>query len=244
MKRKDNSQVAVAYGAIRDRIIAYDLAPDMLVSDSQLAQELGMSRAPIREAILLLQMDGLIEMDGNGKIRVSPITFDDAADILHVRLALEGEAIRLIAAAGWLADDQAAALTALHRQIAETADFDSTGEHFRCDDAFHQLLAEYSGSRRICEILGRMRLQMQRVRWLNLVNPSRPAATVREHQALLDALLARDLDGALAALEAHFTNSREAFRAVLTDRKIQVLAAVIRSFGTGNPTPLPAEAPE
>lgn len=230
MQKKENSQVAVAYECIRDQIISYTLLPGTQISDNQFSKELGMSRAPIREAILMLQMDGLVEIDADRKTCVSPLYLEDIADILSVRFALESEALRLIARGGWLNDTQEAELRAIHEQLASSASHMEMSDHYEYDDMFHQKLAEYSGNSRICNVLGCMRLQMQRARWLNVANTDRQHAATAEHEALLAAICAKDLPLAVERLEMHFSNSLDSFRAILSDRKLQTLSLAISNF--------------
>ena len=234
MQRKTDSQVTIAYGAIRDQILQYLLPPGAPLSDNQLSKALGMSRAPIREAILLLQMDGLVQVDEGGKVRVSPICFEDISDILSVRCALESEAIRLIANAGWLDAQQEQELIDLHRQLCESTCTNDVTEQYGYDDLFHLKIAEFSKSKRICEILGQMRLQMQRARWLNFANPKRQESASQEHQVLLAAILNHDAETAINHLRIHFDNSRNSFYVVLNDKKMQPIYAAISNFSRQN----------
>lgn len=230
MQRKSNSQVIIAYEHIRDQIISYILPPETAISDNKFAKELDMSRAPIREAILLLQMDGLIQTNTDGKMIVSPIGIGDIVDILHVRCALESEAIVLISAAGWLTGEQEAKLQEIHAQMTSSVQYDLTSDNYKYDDLFHSTLAEYAGSVRICDMLERMRLQMQRARWLNIANPGRRLEAAEEHEQLLNSILLHDEQAALVALRTHFKNSGAAFHAVLENKQIQALAAMISNF--------------
>lgn len=230
MQRKENSQVLIAYEYIRDRIIAYTLMPDTALSDNQIAKELGMSRAPIREALLLLQMDGLVQIHEKGKIHVSPISFEDISDILCIRFGLESEAIRLIARNGWLSASQEKDLMSLQKEMAHSVNAEDISKHYEYDDLFHQRLAELSGSPRIQDILNRMRLQMQRARWLNVMNPKRLNDATEEHGKLLDAIIAHNEVDAVNLLRVHFKNSEESFEFVFNNRQMQALALAINSF--------------
>lgn len=230
MQRKRNSQAAIAYEFIRDQIISYALPPETAISDNKFAKELDMSRAPIREAILLLQMDGLIQTNGEGKMVVAPIGIDDIVDILHVRCALETEAVLLIAQRGWLDPEQERELTRIHKKMTDCANPRSFSEHYKYDDLFHSALTAFAGSARICEILERMRLQMQRARWLNVAIPERQLSATEEHGRLLDSILTHDRDRAADLLRTHFQNSEEAFQTVLRNKQIQSLATMINGF--------------
>lgn len=234
MRMKDSSQVAIAYEKIRDQIISYAMLPETPISDNKIARELDMSRAPVREAVLLLQMDGLIQTNEDGKMIVSPISLEDVIDILHVRRALEAEAIRLIADHGWLSTKEGAELQAIHEKMAAHMQAGMVWEHYALDDLFHSRLAEYSRSARIRSVLERMRLQMQRARWLNTANPARQVYATEEHHVLLQALLDHDLERSVCALQVHFQSSEDAFCAVLKDRQMQTLACMIGNFFRGS----------
>ena len=230
MNRKMTPQVATAYSAIQKRIISFDMAPESPISDYQLAKELEMSRAPVREAILLLAMDGLIKNIPGEKMTVAPIRLEDIEDILHVRNALECEAIKIIAGKGWLSTEQEKYLRDLYENFSKTASLDTVSEHYSLDDKFHSAIVEYSKSERIVDIMSRMRLQMQRARWLNLAVPTRRAAATKEHKLLLDAILAKDEYKTIKCIETHLGNSMAAFRSAFSDKHIKQLVVTISSF--------------
>ncbi len=231
MQMKDSSQVMAAYEQIQKMIMSYVMQPGLPISDHKLAKELNMSRAPIREAILLLQMDGLVQTNESGKMIVAPLRLEDIIDIMHVRSALESEALRIIADAGWLSTEQEAELMEIHEKMCGS-DPSCIHDQYFYDDLFHQKLVDYSGSPRIIEVLGRMRLQMQRARWLNVVKPVRQAEASKEHGDLLSAILRHDKEEAVQLLRVHFENSVNSFRLILSDKQIQTFAATIRSFFT------------
>ncbi len=239
MPKTNRAQVSIAYDAIRDQILSYALLPGAPLSDNQLSRELNMSRAPIREAVLLLQMDGLVQINEKGQPRVSPVCYDDISDILTVRCALEAEAIRIIARGSWLTEVQEQELVQIHQ--AYTSSAENLSEHYRYDDLFHQKLAEFSASPRISNILSQMRLQMLRARWLNLANPKRREDAIEEHTRLLSALQAHDEPEAVQALLDHLNNSRSAFYTVLNDKQMHALATAIRVFHSANDAPSTAE---
>lgn len=230
MQHKSNSQVAIAYEFLRDQIISCALAPETPVSDNKFAKALSMSRAPIREAILLLQMDGLIQENPEGKMIVAPLGLGDIAEILQVRCALESEAIVLIARKGWLTPAQEETLTRIHREMGNCMDPACFSEHYKYDDLFHSTLVAYAGNGRMQQVLERMRLQMQRARWLNVAIPERRISALQEHETLLERILAKDQPGAVAQLQTHFRNSEDAFRTVLNNKQIQTIAAMIGGF--------------
>lgn len=233
MPKKSSPQIDTAYATIRDRIISYVLAPGAVISENQLANDLGMSRAPVREAVLMLTADGLIEADDSGKSVVAPIGPSDIVDILRVRRALECESIRIIAENGWLTAKQLAELSRMHDKLSASVTAESMIENYKYDDDFHTTIISYSGNRRIMQVIQRMNLQMQRARWLNIAVPTRQQASKAEHDAIYNAIAAKDEAAAVKAMEAHLTNSEETFRQVFANPNLkQVMAGIYNFFSS------------
>ena len=230
MQRKSDSPVMMAYEDLKERIITFKLLPNTQLSDHKLAQELGVSRASVREAILLLGMDGLVDTNDANKIVVAPIGLPDVLDIMNVRCALESEAIRIIAGNGWLSAEKEKEL----RQIQDAMDEHVANKNFReqynYDDLFHRTIVEASGSPRIILFLERMRLQMQRARWLNVTMPQRQVEAVEEHEAFLKVFLNHDLEGSLHLMREHLTKSADMFKAMMTDQDMQTFILMIKNF--------------
>lgn len=229
---KDSSLVSYAYGYLRDQIISYKFQPGEHLSDYHIAKSLKMSRAPIREALLRLHMDGLVQTNADGRICVTSINMDEIADILNVRRALESEALSLIADNNWLTAQQEESLLEIHEKqkkcsCGESPDLNLNYEY---DDLLHQQLVSYSRSPRIAKMLKQLQLQMQRARWINILNHQRYAEALMEHQNLLEAILAKDKALSISCLRVHMQNSEQAFRNILESEQIPQIAATISSF--------------
>ncbi|MBR0165207.1 MAG: GntR family transcriptional regulator [Lachnospiraceae bacterium] len=233
MKKNGDSQVTGAYEYIRDRIVTYALLPGERLSDYKIAQALSMSRAPVREAILLLERDGLVALDEKGKKAVAQITLFDVTDILHVRGALESEALSILSEKGWLKEEEEKKLKDIHRRMLAAAKNGEVRDCYAYDDAFHHAFVSFAESPRIIETLERMRLQMQRARFLNATNPVRQEETCKEHEEIIRAILKKDLRGATRALRTHFSNSESAFRKALNNQETLTMASMIRSLTAG-----------
>ena len=233
MDRKMNQSVEKAYNYLLNAIISFELPPEQPLSYCQIAKQLELSRSPVRDAIMLLQGDGLAAVQ-NGKTIVAPMTMDDVIDILNVRIALECECIRIIAENGWLSAEQEEKMKSLHNGIVEFQSADNLSAHYDADDRFHCALIGYAGSARIIRITDQLRLQMQRVRWLNRAVPERMTATIAEHETLLDAIVRHNEHDAIAAMRTHLKNSEESFRNVLNDESAKCFARAMNSFLSPN----------
>ncbi len=230
MQRKTDSTVMNAYENIKERIISFQLLPGVQLSDHKIAQELGMSRASVREAILLLSMDGLVDTNDSNKIIVAPIGLPDVLDIMNVRCALESEAIRIIALKGWLSKDEENELRRIQDAMNERVAKGDFREQYNYDDLFHKTLIDASRSPRIISFLERMRLQMLRARWLNVTMPQRQAEAIKEHEEFLAALFRHDLEGSLQLMRSHLTNSANMFRSMMNDKDMKTFILMIKSF--------------
>jgi DNA-binding GntR family transcriptional regulator len=219
----------VAYKTIRDEIISFQLPPYNSLSDNTLASRLNMSRAPVREALLQLVADGLVE-DDNGKFIVAPIGLREIVDILQVRRAIETEAVRVIAENGWLTNEQKNELSIVFKRLASSVTVDSMIENYKDDDDFHTTIIAFSGNRRMSQMQSQMNLQMQRARWLNIAVPLRQHDSQNEHKEIYEAILESDENKAVATVEAHLRNSERSFRQVFNDPALKQVMAGIHHF--------------
>lgn len=227
---RKNTMVDTAYAVIKDKIISYHLQPNAVVSDNQLAAELGMSRAPVREAILQLTADGLIETGASGKLVVSPIGLQDIVDILRVRKALESEAIRIIAENGWLSASQEKKLKAIYEKLISSAQTHSFAQNYQYDDEFHTTIIGFCGNKRIKDVIDRMNLQMQRARWLNIAVPARQQESREEHDEIYAGIMQKDLEKSVLAVETHLGNSERTFKEVFQNPDLKKVMAGIYNF--------------
>lgn len=125
-------------------IVAGDFPAGTVLSEPMLARKLGVSRAPVREALIELENRGMVEFDERGRSRVPRLGHDDLVDILGIRMALEPLAARLAAARG--ATD---ALDDLERNLDATRAARTPTDLAACDTAFHSGVVRASGSRRL-----------------------------------------------------------------------------------------------
>lgn len=190
-----------AYAELRARILDVRLQPGQIVHELGLAADLGVGREPIREALMRLQTEGLVEGLQRRGFRVTVPTVDTMREIYEIVGALEGQAVRratreggaiLIAALAASIEAQEAALVA--------DDVDGWG---RADRRFHELLREAAGNRRLRETIHQYDGQLQRVRVATLHLRAKPRRSTDDHQAILAAIISRDEDEAVRIHHAH-----------------------------------------
>jgi DNA-binding GntR family transcriptional regulator len=201
------TRAAEAYSRIRSAILELEFVPGAPMSETLLAQALGISRTPVREALKLLEREGLVRAYPARGTFVAELSAADIVEIYEVRIQLESFAASV--AATRLTDSDLAGLRD-SVSAAETA----VG-HQRVDEAclldirLHSSIVSATGNRRIKQVLSQMDDQVHRIRLLASRDPERMRHTLDEHERIVSALMARD--GALADKEMriHLSAARE-----------------------------------
>lgn len=186
---------------IRDRIIDGSFEPGMQLTEAQLAERLGVSRGPVREAFQRLVQEGLLVAEPHRGVFVTTLDADDAADVRLARSAIERAAAARVAE-----DADPVALAALGALVAEMADAAESGEWADVADAdlrFHEALVTSAQSPRLSRMYATLLAETRLcLRSLPSQHPD-PREVVTEHRALLAALTAADAAAAEASVEAH-----------------------------------------
>jgi DNA-binding GntR family transcriptional regulator len=192
---------AQTYSLLREAIVALRLPPGAKVSDLQLAQELQVSRTPIREAILQLSDERLLDVRPQAGTFVSRISVAAVREAQFVREALEVAALQ---AAGRRLDE--VDLAGLDANIAAQRDAAAAGDterFYELDEEFHRGLMQASGFPGVARVADRSRVHLNRVRRLSLPVPEVVEGLVAQHAEVIDSLRRRELERAEAVLRKH-----------------------------------------
>ncbi|MCX7779412.1 MAG: GntR family transcriptional regulator [Negativicutes bacterium] len=190
---------------IKSQIINGVYGPGETLLELKLADELGVSRTPIREAIRLLEVEGLIETTTKKGAVVLGISRKDVQDIYAIRQLVEGLAARWAAEHITPADLKELQKTFdLMEFYAQRNDVDEIAE---LDNRFHQLIYEASGSKILNLTLSNLHQYVQLARMESLRMKNRLPHTIAEHRSILEALAAKDPDAAEKALTEHVKNA-------------------------------------
>src|SRR5690554_615153 len=152
----------LVFETVRKAIIAGELPPGERIMETQLAEELGVSRTPVREAIRKLELEGLVAMLPRKGAYVSGVSMKDIIEVFEIRSALEGLAASL--AAERITDDE---LEELERQLVKTGELIDTADlekMVETDSGFHQMLYKFSRNERLAQIINNLREQIHRSR--------------------------------------------------------------------------------
>jgi DNA-binding GntR family transcriptional regulator len=188
---------------LRDLIVRGDLAPASRLNERVLCARLGVSRTPLREAIKLLATEGLVRLLPNRGAVAAPIERERIAETLAVMGALESLAGELACAQA--SDENISEIRALHfEMMAMHARGDLDG-YFRYNQAIHLKLVEASGNAVLAQTYRQLNANVRRVRYMANLSPERWDAAVREHEAILAALAARDVARLKRLLRDHLS---------------------------------------
>jgi DNA-binding GntR family transcriptional regulator len=191
---------------IRASILGGDLAPGEIYSAAILADRLGVSPTPVREAMLDLANAGLVEPVRNRGFRVLTVEDEDLDEITELRVMLEVPALAMVIER---ASDED--LEAIERRLMACDRAAVAGDipaFLLADREFHLGLLGLSGNRRLVHLVGQLRDQTQLVGIRNLADAGKLAATAREHRPIVEAVRARDADAAQALMRAHLRHTR------------------------------------
>ncbi len=190
-----------AYAAIRAAIVSAELEPGRRLSENQLAERIGVSRTPVRDALARLRDERLVAIVPQLGTFVTYVDEEAVADAHFVREALEVEAVKLAAEHA-----TASSVDALRRNLdaqQEAVDADDAEGFARLDDQLHRLLCDLSGREVAWRLSERTRGQLDRVRLLSLPEAGYRGQMLAEHRAVVDAVAAHDPAAAERALRHH-----------------------------------------
>ncbi|WP_417667479.1 GntR family transcriptional regulator [Roseibium sp.] len=197
-----STRVDSAYDRLKADILQSQLPPGFQAPEPDIAERLGMSRTPVREALIRLEADGLVELVPRRGAKVLALSLHDLVEIYDLLIALEPAALAKLAGKPVDPED----LEELEQYVndmekAEAADdLDAWGD---ADEKFHRKLLTLSGNRRLAEYTGNLMDQAHRGRLVLLRLHKEPIGSVQEHRDLLAAILSGDAAAASELARNH-----------------------------------------
>ena len=195
-----------AYRAIKHRILENQFPAGTIMLEQELAALLDMSRTPVREAMVRLAREGMIDIRPRHGMRVLPVSADDMREIYEILTALEAEAAAQIAQDG-TSPERLAELRAAVAQMDHTLQSDDLDAWARADDRFHRLILASCRNNRLKAIIEQFWDQSHRVRMLTLRLRPKPTGSNLDHRALVDAIERRDPEEAQRIHHEHRAKS-------------------------------------
>ncbi|MCA9129367.1 MAG: GntR family transcriptional regulator [Planctomycetales bacterium] len=192
------------------------MPPGCLINERQLCEQLGVSRTPLREAILQLSVENLVLVIPNSGTFVSRINLQDVFDGQLVRDALEMKVVRLAAAKMNTSAERKLDFN-LHQQTKLAEDLDYDG-FYELDEEFHSMICDIGASPGMWKIINSAKAQLDRVRRLAFPAPSHLSVVLKEHTAIATALKIRASDEAAAAMKVHLDRVFETIRRLIVEQ--------------------------
>ncbi len=191
---------------LRQRIFSRELAPGSWIDELKLAEEYGISRTPLREALKVLATEGLVTMKVRRGAYVTEVSERDLADVYHLLSLLESDAAGVVATQA--TEAQLKELQALHRELEKAVS--QRERFFEINETFHMRLLEIANNRWRDQMVADLRKVMKLNRHNSLLKSGRIAESLAEHRAIMDALTARDAEATAQRMREHFRNGLEA----------------------------------
>jgi DNA-binding GntR family transcriptional regulator len=182
----------------------------MFLDEVRLAEQMNISRTPLREALKVLTVEGLVRHEPRRGCFVNQVTEQDLDEIFPVLALLEGRCAH--EAAQHATDADLAVLEDMHQKLARHAKARRINEYYATNFAIHEAIIALAGNRWLATVIGDLRKIVKLARLQQLHAPGRLEQSLNEHLAVFAALKARDAEGAEAAMRTHLQRQRSALR--------------------------------
>lgn len=206
-KEKNKSSLSSKiFNVLRDNILEGKYVHDEKLIEVKLAQELGVSRTPVREALKQLELEGLVENIPNKGVVVKGISKQDISDIYTIRLAIEGIAVE------WAMEKMSEEDVEKLKEIYELMEFYTLKKDYlkisELNTQFHEVIYKATKSRYLEQVLKDFQYYIKTTRNKSLRTPGRLESALEEHREILDAFITKDPKKAREVLENHIDISK------------------------------------
>lgn len=197
----------VVFKTLRQAILTGELKPGERLMEIHLANKLGVSRTPIREAIRQLELEGLVIMIPRKGAQVASITEKSMTDVLEVRLALEKLAVEL--ACRRITYEQKEALKLALESFEKAVETDNASDIARADVEFHDVIFLATGNMRLGQMVNNLAEQMYRFRFEYIKDKGGRTRLIEEHRRIYDAVINGNLEQATKEISIHIKNQED-----------------------------------
>ena len=197
----------VVFKTLRQAILTGDLKPGERLMEIHLANKLGVSRTPIREAIRKLELEGLVTMVPRRGAQVAQITEKSLSDVLEVRRALDELAVEL--ACLRITDEEKEKLKEACADFEKAVVTRDIRAIAKADVVFHDIIFQSTGNERLSQLVNNLAEQMYRYRYEYIKDDKRHDVLVNEHRKIYDSILQGDIPSAKEAIRVHIENQEK-----------------------------------
>ena len=197
----------IVYEELKRQILVGEIAPGTRMMEVDLAEEMGVSRTPVREAIRKLEKEGLVTIEPRRGAYASDISIKDILDVLEVRQTLEGMAASL--AARKVTEEEKQDFIRANAAYKAAILSGNTDEIIKNDEYFHQLIVNYSDNKTLTQLLSQVQELALRFRYIYYDDFSRYERMPKEHEEIEEAILSGDIEKAKIVAEEHVAHLKE-----------------------------------
>lgn len=194
----------VVFNTLREAIVKGELKPGTRLMEVQLAEKMGVSRTPIREAIRKLELEGLVNMIPRKGAHVADLSVKDIMDVLEVRASLDGLATFL--SASRITDGELKELRQIQSQFTAYMEKGNLHGTVKKDVEFHDVIYRSSRNEKLIQIVSNLSEQVHRFRIIYLKDYSSPRNVAKEHSEIIDAISSKDPEIAQKVAASHIKN--------------------------------------
>ena len=209
----------VVFQTLRQAILRGELEPGERLMEIQLANKLGVSRTPIREAIRKLELEGLVLMIPRKGAEVAEITEKSLRDVLEVRSSLEDLAVEL--ACERIGEEQIEELKKAAEEFKEALQSGDLTEYAEADVKFHDIIYHATENQKLVQLLYNLREQMYRYRVEYLKRSEVHQTLLDEHQHIIECIEKHDKEAAKMAIRTHIDNQFEKVANTIREKKVE-----------------------
>lgn len=207
----------VVFNTLRQAILTGELKPGERLMEIHLADKLGVSRTPIREAIRKLELEGLVTMIPRRGAEVAQITEKSMSDVLEVRRAMDALSVEL--ACDRITDEELAGLKQACDNFEQMVKAKDVKQIAEADVKLHDIIVQATGNRRLVQLVNNLAEQMYRYRFEYIKDFSQHERLIEEHRIIYESIVEKDKKTASEAAKIHIDNQEKAImRQIRLDR--------------------------
>lgn len=197
----------IVYEELKRQILVGEIAPGTRMMEVELADVMGVSRTPVREAIRKLEKEGLVTIEPRKGAYASNISIKDMVDVLEVRQGLEGMAAAI--ASGKITERQKADLLNVVKKYKAAVESANIEEIIKYDEEFHSMIISISGNKTLMQVFSTVQELALRFRYIYYDDFNRYESMPREHQLIEEAIMSGDAEKARVAAGDHVSKLKE-----------------------------------
>lgn len=184
-----------------------ELGPGDKLSEAVLAERLGVSRGPVREAFRILEEAGLVQLEKNRGVFVRQVPLDEALEIFELRAMMEAHVGATLAAKA--SDEQLAVLQTMIDTMEDAVRQQDQARYYTLNVGFHETMVSFAGNKKLLSLYRRLTRELELFRRRNLTEPALLMSSINEHRDMLATIRTRNVAQAAEAMSRHVLMSRE-----------------------------------